>query len=139
VTRRIEAHQAVESALAQLSDARLRDELSLVSTTTTTGARTLVKTVAGRPVFVKRIALSKIELDHPMSTANLFQLPMIYQYGIDSRGFGAWRELAANIMTTEWVLAGDSANFPLLHHYRVLPADRAPAPMDQAGLDAYVT
>ncbi|MDF3293621.1 hypothetical protein [Streptomyces silvisoli] len=41
-------------------------------------------------------------------------------------GFGAWRELAAHIMTTGWVLKNEYAGFPLLYHWRVLP-DSPPA------------
>jgi len=40
---------------------------------------------------------------------------------IGSPGFGVWRELAAHIMTTNWVLAGEHLNFPLLYHWRILP------------------
>src|SRR5690606_1297867 len=55
------------------------------------------------------------------STANLFDLPLYYQYGVGSAGFGAWRELVAHIMTTNWVLAGECPNFPILYHWRILP------------------
>ncbi|NUP66688.1 MAG: hypothetical protein HOW71_31450 [Nonomuraea sp.] len=46
---------------------------------------------------------------------------MFYQYGVGSAGFGAWRELAAHLMTTGWVLRGGFPGFPLLHHWRILP------------------
>ncbi|WP_285601146.1 hypothetical protein [Kineosporia sp. NBRC 101731] len=55
------------------------------------------------------------------STANLFDLPMYYQYGIGSAGFGAWRELAAHIASTTWVMEDQFSGFPLLYHWRVLP------------------
>ncbi|MEQ4303042.1 serine/threonine protein phosphatase [Plantactinospora sp. B6F1] len=82
--------------------------------------------VAGVPVFVKRIALTDLERQprNIMSTANLFELPMFYQYGVaayGSSGFGAWREVAANTMTTNWVLAKRTEAFPLMYHWRVLP------------------
>jgi thiamine kinase-like enzyme len=57
-----------------------------------------------------------------MSTANLFNLPFIYQYGVRSAGFGAWRELATHIMTTNWVITGECANFPIMYHWRILPS-----------------
>lgn len=38
-----------------------------------------------------------------------------------SPGFGAWRELAANLEVTEGVLDGGCESFALLHHWRVLP------------------
>ncbi len=50
-------------------------------------------------IFVKQILVTELELkpNHFMSTANLFNLPMCYQYGIGSSGFSAWRELAAHV------------------------------------------
>ncbi|MET7751933.1 serine/threonine protein phosphatase [Micromonospora sp. NPDC005367] len=79
--------------------------------------------VAGVPVFVKRVPLTDLERrpENVMSTANVFGLPPFYQYGVGSSGFGAWRELAANGWTTEWVLTGRSEAFPLMYHWRVLP------------------
>lgn len=56
-----------------------------------------------------------------MSTANLFGLPTFCQYGVGGPGFGAWRELAANTMATNWVLARQTEAFPLMYHWRVLP------------------
>ncbi|WP_246239425.1 protein kinase family protein [Acrocarpospora corrugata] len=55
------------------------------------------------------------------STANVFGLPTFYQYGVGSAGFGAWRELAAHVMTTNWVLANEYEGFPLMYHWRVIP------------------
>lgn len=48
-------------------------------------------------VFVKKVPITELELkpDNFMSTANIFNLPMCYQYGIGSAGFSTWRELAA--------------------------------------------
>jgi hypothetical protein len=77
--------------------------------------------VDGVPVFVKRIALTDLEILWGYTTANLWNLPAFCQYGVGSPGFGAWRELAANVMATNWVLAGESAAFPLLYHWRVVP------------------
>ncbi|MFE6924525.1 hypothetical protein ACFVAV_26115 [Nocardia sp. NPDC057663] len=77
------------------------------------------------PVFAKRVPLTERELAHRGSTANLFDLPVFCQYGIGGPGFNAWRELAANIVVTEGVLAGETQAFPMLYHWRVLPG-RAP-------------
>jgi hypothetical protein len=80
--------------------------------------------VAGVPVFVKRIPLSDRERlpENLRSTANLFDLPPFCQYGVGGHpGFGVWRELAANTLTTGWVLAARTEAFPLLYHWRVLP------------------
>lgn len=77
----------------------------------------------GTPVFVKLLPLSELELrqENGLSTANLFELPGYFQYGIGSAGFGAWRELAAQQMASDWVRSEACASFPLLHHWRVLP------------------
>jgi hypothetical protein len=74
-------------------------------------------------VFVKQVPVTERELrpGNVRSTANLFGLPGFYQYGLGSAGFGAWRELAAHIMTTNWVLSGEHRAFALLYHWRVLP------------------
>jgi hypothetical protein len=79
--------------------------------------------INGTPVFIKKVPLTDLELQPKnfMSTVNVFNLPMYYQYGVGSAGFGAWRELAAHIMTTNWVIANECANFPILYHWRVLP------------------
>jgi hypothetical protein len=45
--------------------------------------------------------------------------------GLGSAGFGAWRELAAHIMTTNWVLSDEHRAFALLYHWRVLPGPAA--------------
>ena len=113
--------------LAGFSDARLA---ALVAAAEPLGmgigGRSAVADVSGTRVFVKRVPLTELELRHFRSTANLFGLPLYYQYGIGSAGFGAWRELAAHLLTTGWVQAGRYDGFPLLHHWRVLP-DTPPA------------
>jgi hypothetical protein len=93
--------------------------------------------VDGVPVFAKRIPLTDLERAHPHSTANLFDLPVFCQYGIVSPGFNAWRELAANMIVTDAVLAGETAHFPLLHHWRVLPG-RPPIAAEHADIDTVV-
>ena len=86
-------------------------------------------------IFVKKIPLTDLERlpENVMSTANLFDLPPYYQYGIGSAGFNAWRELVAHIMTNNWVLSEATGNFPMLYHWRILP--NAPAePMNETKL-----
>lgn len=94
------------------------------------GGHSVLVKVNGTQIFVKKIPLTDLERrpENIMSTANLFELPLCYQYGVGSTGFGAWRELLAHIMTTNWVLAGDCPSFPLLYHWRILPAS-SPEPM----------
>lgn len=58
--------------------------------------------IDGVPVFAKQISLTDLERrpENVMSTANVFGLPTFCQYGVGSPGFGAWRDLAANALTT---------------------------------------
>jgi hypothetical protein len=101
------------------------------------GGGSAVVEVDGVPVFVKRIPLTDGELADPGGTANLFEVPLVCQYGIGGPGFNSWRELAANVTVTEAVLAGETRSFPLLHHWRVLPG-RAPIADEHADIDAVV-
>ncbi|WP_405777268.1 protein kinase family protein [Streptomyces sp. NBC_00859] len=125
---RVSAYAGVGARLSLFSDRRLGEALAAgASRGSGIGGRSAEIQVEGRRVFVKRVPLTDFELlpEHVRSTANLFDLPLFYQYGVGSAGFGAWRELAAHIMTTGWVLKGEYAGFPLLYHWRVLP-DSAP-------------
>ncbi|MEO6766957.1 MAG: hypothetical protein ABIO03_25940 [Umezawaea sp.] len=75
------------------------------------------------------------------STANLFGLPAFCHYGvglIGGPGFGAWRELAAHTMTTNWVLAQDFEGFPLMYHWRVLPHPGQSLPEELADVEKAV-
>lgn len=125
---RLARYAEVFSSLMLLSDRELGwlvDDAS--SAGSGIGGSSAVADVAGVPVFVKRVPLTDLERrpGSVMSTANLFGLPVFCQYGVGSPGFGAWRELAANAMTTSWVLAGRTAAFPLMYHWRVLPGAAA--------------
>lgn len=90
--------------------------------------------IDGVPVFAKQIAISDLEMTNPESTANLFGLPNYYQYGVGSAGFGAWRELEAHKMTTDWVLKDECPNFPLMYGHAVVPREK-PEPMKEEMLD----
>ena len=121
LTLRLARHRALSSALAGLDDEALRAYLASAAThASSIGGTTGVIELDGTPVFVKRVALTDRERRSPDSTANLFELPLFYQYGVGSAGFGAQRELEAHRLTTAWVIEGRHAGFPLLHHARVL-------------------
>ncbi|WP_181803552.1 BUD32 family EKC/KEOPS complex subunit [Streptomyces shenzhenensis] len=143
-TSRVAAHAGIATSLALLSDVELAELVAAGRPLGTgIGGRAVRLTVDGRPVFVKRIPLTDREQDprHTRSTENLFALPAYCHYGIGaigSPGFGAWRELAAHQVTTDWVLAGRFAGFPLLHHWRVLPATPAPLPDQLADIEGAV-
>ncbi|MFC9967488.1 protein kinase family protein [Nocardia ignorata] len=140
---RLDAHSAVATALALHSDHALRELVDAATPIGTgIGGKSALLEVAGTPVFVKRVPLTDLERqpEHVRSTANLFDLPQFYHYGvglIGGAGFGAWRELAVHIMTTNWVLAAEHEGFPLMYHWRVLP-DATPLPDELADIDRVV-
>lgn len=72
-------------------------------------------------VFVKRIWVTNIEYDNLFSTKNLYNLPTHFNYGVGSIGLNVFRELVTHIKTTNWVLEGAIASFPLMYHYRIIP------------------
>jgi hypothetical protein len=123
---RVTRYGEVSTALALLDDRQLGRLVDAAQATGSgVGGTSALLEIAGTPVFVKRIPLTDLERDpdHVRSTANLFGLPTFCHYGVvevGSPGFGAWRELAANTMTTNWVLGKRSEAFPLMYHWRVL-------------------
>ncbi|AGZ44800.1 hypothetical protein [Actinoplanes friuliensis] len=122
---RVERHREAGRLLGELADDALAELVDgAVVLRSGIGGRTALLDLDGIKVFVKRIPLTDLERQprHVGSTANLFGLPTFYQYGVGSTGFGAWRELATHVKTTGWVVDGVSEHFPLLHHWRVLPA-----------------
>ncbi|MFI9601352.1 protein kinase family protein [Streptomyces sp. NPDC052043] len=141
LSERIPAHTDIATSLSMLSDrelARLVAEGKPFGTGI--GGRSTLVEVDGRPVFVKHVRLTDLELhpDHRQSTANLFELPPYFHYGIGTPGLGAWRELAVHRMTTNWVLSGRFPGFPLLHHWRVLPDAPGPLPDELADVEGSV-
>jgi hypothetical protein len=137
---RVSRYSDVSSALALRSDRQLGELVEQAQVLDSgIGGTSVVLDVDGVPVFAKRVPLTDLERrgDNVMSTADLFGLPVFCQYGVGSPSFGAWRELAANTMTTNWVLAGRSASFPLLYHWRVLPG-AAPLTQEHADVERVV-
>lgn len=140
---RLTAHSAVSTSLAMRSDRALRELVdAAVPIGSGIGGKSALLEVAGTPVFVKRVPLTDLERqpEHVRSTANLFELPTFFQYGVGTiggPGFGAWRELAVHTMTTNWVLAAEYEGFPLMYHWRVLP-DSTPLPEELADIERAV-
>ncbi|GGV69632.1 hypothetical protein GCM10010228_25400 [Streptomyces massasporeus] len=121
---RLSDYDTVATSLALLGDAELRELVdSAVPLGAGIGGTSARLDVSGTPVFVKRVPLTDLEQrpERRRSTANVFGLPMICQYGIGGPSFGAWREVAAHAMTTNWVLSGQFQGVPLMYHWRVLP------------------
>lgn len=113
----------ISSALALQSDQQLTRLVdSAEQLASGIGGTTLAFELDGQRVFAKRLRLTELERrpENRMSTANVFQLPTFCQRNVGSVGFGVWRELAANAMTTCWVLSRQLESFPLMYHWRVL-------------------
>ncbi|MFC6094414.1 serine/threonine protein phosphatase [Saccharothrix lopnurensis] len=137
-TGRRARHHHLSALLASCDDAELAALVDAAGAGDVgIGGGSAVLDVDGTPVFVKRVPLTGVELARPRSTANLFDLPLFCHYGIGGPGFTAWRELAANLVVTDAVLAGGTGSFPLLHHWRVLPG-RPPVAAEHADVDAVV-
>ncbi|MDH6580578.1 protein kinase family protein [Kitasatospora sp. MAP5-34] len=140
---RLATYGTVATRLSLLSDRRLSDVVTAAAPLGSgIGGRSAELDIDGTRVFVKRVPLTDIELrpENARSTANLFGLPIFYQYGVGSAGFGAWRELAVHVMTTNWVLGNAYEGFPLMYHWRILP-DSPPEGFadDFGGIDGAVT
>ncbi|MEU3598203.1 protein kinase family protein [Streptomyces sp. NPDC006798] len=141
---RLGAYEKVGGWLAAVGERRLGEVLAgVVPLGAGIGGATGVLDVAGTPVFVKRVPLTAGELvpEHRYSTADVFGLPAYCHYGVGlpgSPGFGAWRELAAHRMTTDWALTGAHDGFPLLYHWRVLPGEPSPLPAELADVERAV-
>lgn len=125
---RLTRYATMHGQLSSISDQRLTQIVTAATPHGTgIGGRSAELTVGGTRVFIKRVPMTDWELQpgHEGSSANIFDLPTYYQYGLGSSGFGAWRELAAHALTTSWVLDKEYVGFPLMYHWRVLP-DTAP-------------
>jgi hypothetical protein len=132
IERRRQRYLKLSSQIAQIDNARLSTRFETAETSHGWG-RNHVLELGSEKVFVKRIPVTDLEAENLFSTANHYSLPTYYNYGVGSAGFGPFRELVANIKTTNWVLAGEIATFPLLYHYRLVPfsGERAPVDMDR--------
>jgi len=137
MTSRQQTHFELSTRLSLMDDRKLVALLKQAEATTGWGSnRTL--TVDGKKVFAKSVPLTDREYKNAYSTRNHYQLPLFYNYGVGSAGFGVFRELAFHVKTTNWVLGGASETFPLMYHHRILLSTGRPRPMDGERLDAYV-
>ena len=130
----------LSSQIAQLDNAQLHSLFdSSESNESSTGWGINHTIVLGQSkVFVKRVPVTNIEYDNLFSTRNLYDLPTYCNYGFGSTGFGVFRELVTHIKTTNWVLEGAIATFPLMYHYRIIPFFGRRADVDRSRLKGYV-
>ncbi len=122
LSQRIKNYTKISTELSLLDNAKLSVFLEEAEHNYTgIGGKSFILNISGEKVFVKKVPLINLEMKHFMSTANLFDLPLCYQYGVGSTGFGAWRELLSHVMTTNWVLSNECVNFPMMYSWRILP------------------
>ncbi|MEH2361968.1 hypothetical protein [Nostoc sp.] len=130
----------LSSQIAQLDNTQLRslfDNSESNESSTSWGTNHAI-VLGESKVFVKRVPVTNIEFDNLFSTRNLYDLPTYCNYGFGSTGFGVFRELVTHIKTTNWVLSGVIATFPLMYHYRIIPFSGRRADVDMERLKAYV-
>ena len=137
---RCSRYNQISKYLKNLSD---KDILTLLKQGTAMQSgwgQTIKLEIDGIPIFVKQLPLNELEghSNNIGSTKNLFELPVYYQYGIGSGGFSVWRELSAHVMTTDWVLNGESQNFPLTYHWRILDCFQEKKPFNEEEFKEYV-
>jgi hypothetical protein len=129
-------HDHVSVSLAARDDAELAALLRIAPAIALgVGGGCVMLDVDGVPIFAKRIPITDRELARPHNTVNLSDLPPYCQYGIGGPSLNVWRELAANMIVTEAVLAGEAESFPMLYHWRVLPG-RPPTASEHIDIDA---
>jgi hypothetical protein len=127
----------LSSNIALIDNARLHALFGESGAQSSYGRNHLI-TLGRSKVFVKRVPVTDIEYDNMFSTRNLYDLPTYYNYGFGSAGLGVFRELVAQIKTTNWVLSGAIATFPLMYHYRIIPFEGAHAEVDKERHARYV-
>lgn len=131
---RLARYAAVSTALCLVSDEQLSKRVEKATVLNTgIGGTTAFLQIDDTPVFVKMVPLTELEShsENYMSTRNAFNLPPYCHYGIGSPGAGVWREVAAHTMTTNWVLARQCENFPLMYHWRVLKSPERRNPISE--------
>jgi len=137
LAQRRQRYFQLNSQLAQMDNERLRSLVGPGESQGGWGANQTVDLGSAR-VFVKRVPVTDLEYDHLLSTANLYQLPTYYNYGVGSAGLGVFRELVAHIKTTNWVLDGQIETFPLMLHHRILPFSGERKEVDRERHQGYV-
>lgn len=137
VDDRLSVHAELSSWFADRTDLELIELLGQGASRAGWGVSRVIE-ACGHRVFAKTIPITDLELGHLGSTSNLFELPVVYNYGVGSAGFGAAREVAAHTMTTQWVQEERIGSFPLLYHHRLLPLSGQTRRRNAGQLERYV-
>jgi serine/threonine protein kinase len=135
--RRCNLYYQLNSSLLSLNDIEIKVLLDKRKVEEGWGETQTIR-YNGTKLFVKRIPLTDVEYENQYSLKNHYRLPLFYNIGINSAGFGPYRELNCHIKTTNWVLAGETSNFPLLYHYRVIKKSGKNKPLDEKEHHDYV-
>lgn len=128
---------SLSTQISQMDNARLRAVLGESESNAGWGRNHTLEIGRSR-VFVKRVPVTDIEYENMLSTRNLYDLPTYYNYGVGSAGLGVFRELVTHVKTTNWVLEGAIATFPLMYHYRIVPFSGTRADVDMERHRKYV-
>ncbi len=134
---RLKLYYNLSSQIAQIDNEQLHALFREKETQSSWGENHVID-VGRSKVFVKRIPVTGVEYSNMFSTRNMYDLPTYYNYGFNSAGLGMFRELVTHIRTTNWVLSGVIAAFPLLYHYRIIPFVGVRAEVAQERLAEYV-
>ncbi len=123
---RLERHKVIAAALEAIDDEELEAWLWACESLHRDGFAVLTLPGEGTPLFVKLLTLTDLEREphHWPSTANCFGLPPYYGYRIGGAGFGVRRELETHAIANAWVVAGERAQFALMHGHRMVPIAR---------------
>lgn len=135
---RLSRHKELAARISEISDSELSKLTRSISRPQAGWGSSGEITLEGTKLFIKRIPITKLELENPYSTKNLYCLPNYYSYGLGSAGFGVWREIAAAKKSSSWVLQGACPNFPLLHHHRVVLVQGHGQALDVAAHAKYI-
>lgn len=106
--------------LAALTDDELAALVPPGSGTAGSWARSGTIVVDGTTLFAKRVPVTDLEVARWPSTANHHDLPLRYQYGVGSAGFGAAREARTWAQASRRVDAGATDGFTRLLHERLV-------------------
>jgi hypothetical protein len=138
LTSRRKAYFRINSEIAAMSDAGVRALLDAADSTPGWGKHQTLE-IAGAKVFVKSVPVTRLEHANAFSTQNLYDLPLHYNYGVGSAGFGAFRELLTHVKTTNCVLDGAAPAFPMLYGFRLLPFSGERTVIEDSRRNGYVT